>query len=461
MKNTVTFLFVLLLFINTASAQLRSKQFTEKADSLINIRLPDIAPGAVVLVANKGKVLYKKAFGVVDIHTNAKMKTDHIFRIGSVGKQFTAVAILQLAEQEKLSLKDSIQQFIPDFPSKGHRITIAHLLSQTSGIRNYFELETDAGQEEISSYSPKQVIDIFKTEPLQFVPGSAFQYSNSNYFLLGYIIEKVSGLSYKEYLIKNVVEKAGLKSTFYIDPARNESRRATPYSRFDGKLEAAELQSANLTYAAGALESTADDLLKWQRALQSGKLIKAETLRQAISPYKLADGTNSEYGFGWFIRNIDGESTVEHSGSTDGYQTDVLYMPDQDIYIVTLFNCYESDMDWQVLTNDIAKLSIGKSIGSLVTLTPEQLKKYTGNYEVFAGTVSHQMRITLEGSDLFVEALNPNDRLPKVQLYAEKENKFYIKEAPLKFEFVRTEGSDTYTLVTYNNRGKDAEWKKL
>jgi CubicO group peptidase (beta-lactamase class C family) len=150
---------------------------------------------------------------------------------------------------------------------KGYTITIGHLLSQTSGIRNYFEQETDAKAEGINNYSPKQVIDIFKKEALQFIPGTTFQYSNSNYFILGYIIEKVSGLSYKDY-VEQLIKKAGLKYTFYIGP-----QRVSPYSRFDWKMEDAELQSVNLNYGAGALESTANDLLKWHQALYSGKLI--------------------------------------------------------------------------------------------------------------------------------------------------------------------------------------------
>lgn len=217
----------------------------------------------------------------------------------------------------------------------------------------------------------------------------------------------------------------------------------------------------NLTYGAGALESTADDLLKWHLALYGGKLISPARLKQATTAYKLADGTSSEYGFGWFVRNLDGAPTVEHSGSTDGYQTDVVYLPEQDVYVATLFNCYESDMDWQVLTNDLAKLAIGKNIASTVQLSEAELKRYVGTYEVFAGTVSHRMRVTLEAGRLFVEALNPNDRLPKVELFAEKENRFYIKEATLKFEFVKEDQAEVYKLVTYNARGKDAEWKKL
>lgn len=459
--NIASLLLLLVLPFAAINAQVNPRQFGKSADSLITVKLPDIAPGGVVLLAKGGKVFYKKAFGQSDIKTGARMKTNQIFRIGSVGKQFTAVAILQLIERGKLALTDSIQQFIPDFPSKGYTITIAHLLSQTSGIRNYFELETGATQQQLNAYSPKQIIDIFKLEPLRFAPGTAYQYSNSNYFLLAYIIEKVSGLSYKEYLLENVIRKAGLKSTYYIDLKRADSRRATPYSRFDGKLEDATLQSVNLTYGAGALESTADDLLRWQLALNSGELIKYATLKQAVTAYRLADGKNSEYGFGWFIRNLDGQPTIEHSGSTDGYQTDVVYLPNQGIYLVTLFNCYEADMDWQVLTNDLAKLAIGKPTGSVIQLDEVALKKYTGTYEVLAGTIRHQMRVTLEASKLFVEALNPEDRLPKVQLYAESYSKFYIKEAPLKFVFVKDDASGAFKLITYNNRGKDAEWKKL
>lgn len=210
-------------------------------------------------------------------------------------------------------------------------------------------------------------------------------------------------------------------------------------------------------YAAGGIMSNADDLFRWHQALYNNELINHELLTKAFTPYRFADGTYSEYGYGWFIKNLDGSKTIEHAGSTDGFQSDEIYFPAEDVFVVTLFNCFEQNMDWTVLSNDIAKLAIGKLLNNDLKLSNDFLKKYTGEY-VF--NADHKLIVTLESGKLFIEDTNPNDRLPKVQVYAEKENRFYIKEAQLKFEFVTDTSNSSLKIVTYNSRGKDAEWIK-
>ena len=463
MLNRLLFFMIvsLSLAVNLCGQKGPQRQLLKSIDSLISRRLPAIAPGAVVLIARQDQLVYHKAFGIADLKTNTRVKKEMIFRLGSVGKQFTAVAILQLVEAGRLSLLDSVQKFIKDYPSYGATVTIENLLSHTSGIKNYFEINIADEDSIINRYTPKQVVDLFKNEPLLFVPGSRFQYSNSNYFLLGYIIEQVTGKNYKDYLQSNVLDKAELSSTHYIDPSRKDLQRATGYSRFNGKQEDAELESINLTYAAGGLEGTVSDLFKWHEALYNKEIISESSLKKATTAFRLSDGSMSDYGYGWYLKKIDELQTVEHSGSTDGFQTDVIYLPQENIFVATVFNCYEADMDWQVLSNDIVRTLAGKPLGSAVKLTEEELELYVGLYEVFAGTVRHQMSVTRQGGRLFVEALNPNDKLPKVELFAEAYDKFYIKEAQLRFEFVKLAQDGPYSLVTYNSRGKDAEWKKV
>ena len=383
------------------------------------------------------------------------MQSDMIFRIGSITKQFTAIAILQLVEQGKISLQDSIQKYIHDYPTKGYTITIENLLTQTSGIKDYMAISNPADDK--TNYTPKEGVDYFKNEPLEFKPGSQFKYSNSNYYLLGYILEIVTGKSYADYMQQNVFTKAELHNTYYIDTTKIIPNVSQGYSRFDGKLETAALQNVTTIYAAGGIMSNADDLFQWHKALYKNELINQELLTKAFTPYKFADGTYSEYGYGWFIKNLDGSKTIEHSGSTDGFQTDEIYLPDEDVFVVTLFNCFEQDMDWTVLSNDIAKLAIGKPLNNSIQLSTDLLKRYVGEY-VF--NVDHKLIVTLEKGTLFIEDTNPNDRLPKVQLYAQSETIFYIKEAELKFEFASDTSNNSIKIITYNNRGKDAEWTK-
>ncbi len=384
------------------------------------------------------------------------MKPEQLFRTGSMGKQYTAIAILQLVEQGKIRLQDSIQQYIPDFPPKGHTITIENLLTNTSGIKNYFEISNPS--KERSRYTPKEGVDYLKDEPLKFAPGTQYDYSNSNFYLLGYIIEVVTGTPYENYLRENVLDKAGLTNTFYIHPEIKLPDMATGYSRFKGKLENAELQEITTLYAAGGLISNADDIYKWHNALYEYKLVKKETLEKATTPFRFADGSLSLYAYGWFVKDIDGSSIIQHSGSTDGYQSDAIYFPKENVFVVALYNCFQETQDWEILTDDIARLSIGKPLNNGISLPNNILQSYTGTYQF---TAEHSLIINFIDGKLFVEATNPKDRLPRVQLYAATETQFFIKEAPLKFEFARDTTNNTTKIITYNNRGKDAEWKKI
>ncbi|MBS1757073.1 MAG: beta-lactamase family protein [Bacteroidetes bacterium] len=459
MIKSLCFFLISLLFLTSSYGQNKQeKKLSKSLDELIPKRLTEIAPGCVVLIVKGDKVVYKKAFGTANTELNISMQPNMLFRTGSMGKQYTAIAVLQLVEEGKINLQDSIQKYIKDFPSKGYTITIENLLTNTSGIKDYLsEISNPTKQKE--SYTPKDGVDYIKDEPLNFKPGSEYQYSNSNYYLLGYIIETVTGKTFEDYLKENVLDKAGLKNTFYIHPEKTIPDMPQGYSKFDGKIEKATLQEVTIMYSAGALISNADDIYQWHQALYNQQLVKKETLDKATTPFKFDDGAFSQYAYGWFVKNIDGSKTIEHSGSTDGFQSDEIYLPNENVFIVTLFNCYEADMDWQLLTNDIARLVIGKPLNNEVKVSEDILKSYIGTYEVNVNNINHKLIVTFADGRLSVEASNPDDRLPKVFLYAKSESEFYMKEAPLRFEFVK-DTNNVFKIVTYNNRGKDAEWIK-
>jgi hypothetical protein len=233
---------------------------------------------------------------------------------------------------------------------------------------------------------------------------------------------------------------------------------ASGYSRFDHQhWEDAELQNVTILYATGGLAANASDVWKWHQALTNGELVDRSLLDSAYTAFRPKDDM-AQYGYGWFIKEIDGLKTVEHSGSTDGYQTDEVYLPQKNIFVAALFNGFETDMDWQVLTNDITRLAIGNGLRKELKLDEDSLKRFVGIYS-FNNT--HSLVITFKDHGLFVEATNANDRLPKLPLFAQGEYQFYIKEAPLRFVFVMEPGTGQFKIVTYNTGGKDAEWKKI
>lgn len=415
-------------------------------DTLISNRLPDVAPGCVVLVASKGQIVYEKAFGLANLELHVPMQPDMVFRIGSVTKQYTAIAILQLVEQGRISLQDSIQKYIPDYPSKGHTITIEHLLTQTSGITDYEVLDIHIPNAIRVDLPAKQIIDSLGTLPLEFIPGSKYHYSNSNYFLLAYIIERVSGGSYQDYLSENLFKPAGLSDTYYDSPTEIIPGRVSGYSRYQKKYVNADYISMTQVFGAGALLSNVGDLYRWHQQLYAGTLVKKETLEKACRPFRLADGELSEYGYGWIIKKRNGSTSIEHSGGIDGFQSDEIYFPQQDIFIATLYNSLNeggSDMSFMALDNDIATLSVGKKLEREVGVDTSLLKQFVGVYEI---DPEHPAVITLENGQLRMEAKAGG--LPKSPLFAKSENVFFLKVIDAEVEFVK-QGNNVIELVVH------------
>ncbi len=214
----------------------------------------------------------------------------------------------------------------------------------------------------------------------------------------------------------------------------------------------------SIPYAAGALMSNVEDLFKWHEALYTGKLVKMETLQQAFKPYKLTDGSLSNYGYGWFIKDLGGSKTIEHSGGIDGFQSDEIYFPEKDIFVATLYNSLKEggdSMSFMDLSNDIATLAIGKELTREARVEESILKQYVGVYELDPG---HTAIITLADGQLQVEA--PGGGLPKTPLFAESESKFLLKLFKTEFEFVRDKNGSVTQVIVHSN-GKDEVCKKV
>ncbi len=336
----------------------QDKQLTKLLDDMLSGQFKSTDPGCAVLIAKKGQIIYQKSFGSADLELNVSIKPDMIFRIGSMTKQFTAIAILQLVEQDKLSLKDSIQKFITDFPSKGHTITIENLLTHTSGIVEYTQLDIPDPFIRRKDFAPREIIELFKNKSLEFQPGSKFKYSNSGYFLLGFIIEAITNKRYEEYIRESIITPLGLTSTYYDNINEIIPGRVKGYRKDNGTIENADYQSTSIPFSAGALISNNADLYKWNNALYNYTVIKKETFDKAITPFKLTDGTQTNYGFGWFIIDMDGSQSIQHGGNINGFRSNGIYFPKEDVFISTLFNCECAPME--ELSQQIAFLSIGK-----------------------------------------------------------------------------------------------------
>ena len=381
---------VLFLFIAIVSFG-QNRQIEKKLDGLLTQQFKQNQPGCEVLVAKQGKIIYKKAFGSADIELNVPMKPDMVFNLASITKQFTAVAVMQLVEQGKISLHDSIQKYFPDFPSKKYTITIENLLTHTSGIKDYMQVDAPEPYMERWDFTPKQLIDVFKDFPLEFKPGTQFRYSNSGYALLGYIIEKVSSESYPEYIKEHILLPLGLNHTYYDTNNTIIPGRVNGYFKDKDGLKKADYWSPTIAYAAGGLISNVEDLYRWNRGLLSYKILDKKYLDKAFTPYQLSDGTSTNYGYGWYINTTNGIKSIEHSGAKNGFLSNEIYYPKQDIFIALLFNSENAPKD--AISNSVSSIVLGTPLQNATQIADSVLNKYVGIYTL---TTDSQKTIRIE-----------------------------------------------------------------
>ncbi len=422
----------------------------KKIDAIIGDKLKPDQPGMVVLAVKDNKVIYRKAFGMANLEHKVPMTSGMVFEIGSITKQFTAAAILMLYEQKKLGLDDDITKFIPDYPVHGHKITIQHLLTHTSGIKSYTSME-DFSKVWRKDYKPVEFLDFFKNQPMDFAPGEKWSYNNSGYFLLGVIIEKISGIPYAQFIEDNIFKPLGMSSSYFGSQSKIIPFRASGYQGDATKgFVNAEYLSLTIPYAAGSLMSNVDDLLKWNQALWSNKVLKKETLDKATTAYLLNNGKSTRYGFGFGLDEISGSKTIEHSGGIFGYLTNGIYLPQENVLVLALANC--NCLTPQELSTLIAASMIGKphSNPAMINVDEATLKSYAGKYITEEGPFN----VTVENGQLSYSGGGPAN---KIYPYADR--KFFKKDSFVTIEFTSDAGA--IAGLTYKDRGMTVEARKV
>jgi CubicO group peptidase (beta-lactamase class C family) len=322
------------VFVGSLAAQVATG-IAAKADAYIK------AAGieGTVLLGRGGEVLLAKGYGLANHELGVPNKPETKFRLGSITKQFTATAILQLQEQGKLRVGDSIAKYLPSAPPAWNGITIHHLLTHTSGIPSYTDGESYRERMWERTGSPLSFIRRFQDRPLQFDPGTRFRYSNSGYFLLGVIMEQITGMRYQDYLRKNIFEPLQMADTGYDWPGTILKERASGYSKSEaGQLINAEYLDMGQPYAAGSLYSTVLDLYKWDRALYTTKVLSAKSIADAFRPNPLEWADGIQYGYGWGISRVHGRTAVGHGGGINGFSTVIWRAIEADAVVIILSN---------------------------------------------------------------------------------------------------------------------------
>lgn len=310
----------------------------DKIDRLSRSLFTEDAPGGVILAAKEGRVVYHEAFGKSNLELAVASDTNTVYSIASNAKPFTAVAILKLAEDGLLSLSDPITDYIPDYPVVGENVVkIEHLLTHTSGIASFNGLDDSSKGLE---YSHAEFVGHVKKEDLAFSPGSDFSYSNSDYYLLGYIIEQVTGLAHGEYLQSAFFGPLGMSHTRLADENQVLERRADGYYQEDtGYSRARHVNNTFTQTPEGGLQSTAHDLFKWYSALGQGAIIGKKSMEAASQLFELSDGSHGRTGYGWFVGSLGTSRFLTRNGSGHGFSSSLVYLPEQEIFAVILTNC--------------------------------------------------------------------------------------------------------------------------
>jgi CubicO group peptidase (beta-lactamase class C family) len=508
------------------------------------------APGAAVIAVRDGRTVLRKAYGMADLELGVPLQPDMVLRIGSMTKQFTAVAVLMLVEEGKIAVDDPITKFLPDYPTGGRTITVEHLLTHTSGIKSYTDMD-DFLANIRKDYTVKELIDHFKSQPMEFEPGERFLYDNSGYFLLGAIIEKASGMAYDAFLQKRIFDVVGMPRTSVESTSRVIPGRARGYAKTGDAWTNADWISMTQPYSAGALVSTVDDLARWDAALYTGKLLRPETLQQAFTPHRLKDGKPIEYGYGWQGGEWEGFTVIHHGGGIPGFVSMGIRVPERRVYVAVLSNriaepfpgpvaqrvaAYLLDRPWEpkkavvpeatlrhyagvyrvdekrtlTVSVDGGRLytqpsggrktealplseseffyegsmnrlrferdAAGKVAGLVrqgfgsapercarteqapverkeVRLTPEQLDRCVGRYELRPGFV---LEVTREGDRLFSQATGQ----PKAEIFAESETEFFLKVVDAQLSFPR-EATGPATGLVLHQGGRDMPAKRI
>lgn len=410
-----------------------SQTLEQQVDAYLKAEYKTGEPGVSFLIAKDGEPIYQKAFGMANLELNVPMTPKNVFEIGSITKQFTAVAILMLEEQGKLKVEDTITKYIPDYPTTGKKITVHQLLNHTSGIKSYTDMATFRTLAR-TDISPKELIEVFKNETMDFEPGEQFKYNNSGYILLGYINEVASGQSYADFIEVNIFKKLGMNASSYGSMKDIVINRASGYSNTETGYSNADYLSLTLPYAAGSIMSTTEDLLKWQNALNANTLIKKTSYEKAILGSTLNNGEHITYDYGLGEDNVNGSKSIQHVGGIFGYTTMGIYLPEEKIFVSGLTNCDCKDITG--VTTRIAAMAIGKPFPDkkdAISLSEDDLKKWVGAYQFDDNVVRY---VTFENGQLYSQ----REGSTKLGIYPMSKSNFIFESGTTSYDFDEKDG---------------------
>jgi CubicO group peptidase (beta-lactamase class C family) len=445
MKKIIVLVAILCLAVYS-----QSQEMAAKIDAIVSAYSGLYKFNGSVLVAKNGQVLISKGYGLRDAATKTPNDEQTIFQLGSITKQFTTAIILKLQEEKKLSIQDKLSKYFPGYP-KGDSITIENLMTHTSGIFNYTNDENFMNNEVAKPASREKIMALFKDKPLDFSPGTGWNYSNSGYSLLGYIIEIVTKKPYEQAVRRYIFTPLQMTHSGFDFTHLTSKEKATGYFLLDEKnTNPAPIVDSSVSFSAGAIYSTVGDLYKWHHALETYTVLSKVQQEKAYTPVK------NHYGYGWSIDSIEGKRRVGHGGGIHGFVTNIARVPEDDLCIVILSNA--SDGTLGEITNSIFNALYNKpyelpKAKNEIKLSEEKLKEYIGEYEI---TPTLHVVMSIKDGLLLASPTGQKEDF----LYAEKEDAFFVKTQDIRIEFVRNEKKEVSGFTLYQG-GRSVPCKKI
>ncbi len=418
-----------LLFVCLIIFQSNLFASTEKVDEFVNqyIKKKQI-PGVAVLVRQNGTIVLSKGYGFANLEHMVPVKPETIFQSGSVGKQFTATAVMMLVEDGKLQLDDPISKYLKT-PGSWKKIKIAHMLSHTSGLGDYpesFSLQKD--------YTEDELFEMITDQKLEFKPGEKYSYSNLAYVTLGILIRKISGKFYGDFLQERIFKPLGMNSTRIINEPDIIPNRAAGYRLVKGEIKNQEWVSPALnTTADGSLYLTIEDMAKWDAALDTEKLLKKSSLEKMWTEFVLNDGKKESYGFGWGVeKTASGHRLIEHAGAWQGFTTHIARYIEDGVSVVVLTNSASGDPTY--IAHRVAGYydpDLMLTERKAVNLDLSVLKMYEGEYRLEDRT---NMKVSVVDGKLISEFT-----AYRLDLIPESETAFFVEDSEFTLEFKKDE----------------------
>ncbi|HTJ22897.1 MAG TPA: serine hydrolase [Gemmatimonadaceae bacterium] len=403
-----------------------------------------------VLVAKGPRVIFSKGYGSADLEWNVANAPNTKFRLGSVTKQFTAASILLLEERGKLSVQDPVKKYVADAPASWDKITIFNLLTHTSGIANFTSFPDYPRLQPFATTAEEEVKRLFD-KPLDFQPGERWNYSNSGFVVLTYVIEKASGQPYATFVRDNIFTPLGMTESGYDSNSEVIAHRASGYVFENGHYANAGYINMTVPQGAGALYSTTEDLLKWEQGLFGGKLLTPASLKKMTTPFK------NNYAFGLEVDTTPGHRVIQHGGGIEGFNTIVSYYPDDQLTVVVLANV-NGAAPGQIAPK-LAALARGEQVTlaserKSITLDAKTLASYVGAYRMEAGPV---MLVTLDGDQLMSKLGNQQ----AIPILPESRTMFFPKGVDAALEFSNLDAQGRPTVLTLHQNGRSQRAPRL